>query len=76
MVPESVYNCLIETGYEQGNPNMDKANQIARAIKMLDEVDSILQEVFENSYELYESVNQLMDDIADSAREEGIDLPE
>jgi AAA+ superfamily predicted ATPase len=55
---------------------MTKANQIARAIKMLDEVDSILQEVFENCYDLYETVNNLMDEIESRAKEEGIDLPE
>lgn len=76
MVPESVYNCLIETGYEQGNPNMDKAKQIARALKLLDEVDYLVQEACENCYDLYQKVNDLYDDIADRAREEGIDVPE
>lgn len=55
---------------------MDKAKQIARALKLLDEVDYLVQEACENCYDLYQKVNDLYDDIADRAREEGIDVPE
>lgn len=55
---------------------MTKANQIARALELLDEVDSLIQGAFENCYDLYEAVNNLMDEIESRAKEEGIELPE
>lgn len=66
-------NCLYRNTKEHA---MTKANQIARALELLDEVDSLIQEACENCYDLYQKVNDLYDDIADRAREEGIDVPE
>ena len=55
---------------------MTKANQIARALALLVEVDSLIQGAFDNCYDLYEAVNNLMDEIESRAKEEGIELPE
>jgi hypothetical protein len=50
--------------------------KLTHALRLLEDVDSIVQSTLNNNYDLYENINLLMDQIRDRAEEEGIELPE